>query len=313
VTLAKPRGSDLRPAGIGLLQATCLRVFFFGVGYCARRLIAREPWIEASGTARTAERVAALRGEGVQAYAFHDARAEPGLERALEEAEAIVVSIPPREGAGATLERFASSIAAAPALRRILYFSTIGVYGDHGGAWVDETSATLTHTARGLARLEDEARWAAAARARGVEADILRLAGIYGPGRNALINLRQGQARRTVKAGQVFNRAHVDDIAEVSRLVLKGRLEGQIWNVADQEPAPPQDVVAYAAALLDLPPPPEERFEEARLSAMAEEFYADNKRVSIEKAKRLLGFGPAYPTYREGLTALAEAGEGGGG
>ena len=288
------------------------RVFFFGVGYCARRLIAREPWIEASGTARTAERVAALRGEGVEAYAFDGADAEPGLERALEEAEAIVISIPPREGAGATLECFASSIAVAPALRRILYYSTIGVYGDHGGAWVDETSATMTRTARGLARLEDEARWAAA-RARGVEADILRLAGIYGPGRNALINLRQGQARRTVKAGQVFNRAHVDDIAEVSRLVLKGGLEGQIWNVADEEPAPPQDVVAYAAALLGLPSPPEERFGEARLSAMAEEFYADNKRVSIEKSKRLLGFRPAYPTYREGLKALAEAGEGDGG
>jgi dTDP-4-dehydrorhamnose reductase len=287
-----------------------LRVFFFGVGYCARRFIAREPWIEASGTARTAERVAALRGEGVQAYAFDGAQAEPGLERALEAAEAIVVSIPPREGTGATLGRFASSIAAAPALRRVLYYSTIGVYGDYGGAWVDETSATLTRTARGLARLEDEARWAATARARGVEADILRLAGIYGPGRNALINLRQGQARLIVKAGQVFNRAHVDDVAAVSRLALKGGLEGQIWNVADQEPAPPQNVVAYAAALLGLPLPPEERFGEARLSAMAEEFYADNKRVSIEKVKRLLGFRPAYPTYREGLKALAEAGEG---
>jgi nucleoside-diphosphate-sugar epimerase len=286
-----------------------LRVFFFGVGYCARRLIAREPWIEASGTARTAERIAALRGEGVEAYAFDGARSEQGLERALERAEAIVVSIPPREGAGATLERFASSIAAAPGLRRILYYSTIGVYGDHDGAWVDETSATLTRTARGLARLQDEAGWAAA-RARGVEADILRLAGIYGPGRNALINLRQGQARRIVKPGQVFNRAHVDDIAELTRLVLTRGLEGQIWNVADDEPAPPQDVVAYAAALLGLPPPPEEPFDEARLSSMTAEFYADNKRVSIAKAKTILGFVPAYPTYREGLRALAEAGEG---
>ena len=232
-----------------------MRVFFFGVGYCARRLIAREPWIEASGTARTAERVAALRGEGVEAYAFDGAHAEPGLERALRRGGGDRRLDPTARGTGATLGRFASSIAAAPALRRVLYYSTIGVYGDHGGAWVDETSATLTRTARGLARLEDEARWAAAARARGVEADILRLAGIYGPGRNALINLRQGQARRIVKAGQVFNRAHVDDIAEVSRLVLKGGLEGQIWNVADQEPAPPQDVVAYAAALLGLAAP----------------------------------------------------------
>ncbi len=144
----------------------------------------------------------------------------------------------------------------------------------------------------------------------GLKLDILRLAGIYGPGRNALVNLRRGQARRIIKPGQVFNRAHVDDIAEVTRLVLTSGLEGQIWNVADDEPAPPQDVVAYAASLLGLPPPPEERFGEARLSPMAEEFYADNKRVSIAKARRLLGFNPAYPTYREGLQALAKAGEG---
>ena len=287
-----------------------MRVFFFGVGYCARRLIARESWIEASGTARSPERVAALQAEGVDAYAFDGAHADPGLERALKKAEAIVVSIPPRDGAAAAVERFAAAIAEAPSLRRVLYYSTIGVYGDHAGGWVDETSATLTRTARGLARLEDEARWAAAARARGVEADILRLAGIYGPGRNALVNLRQGQARRIVKPGQVFNRAHVDDIAELTRLALTRGLEGQVWNVADEEPAPPQDVIAYAAGLLGLPPPPEERFEDAQLSPMTAEFYADNKRVSIAKAKSLLGFAPAYPTYREGLRALAEAGEG---
>jgi nucleoside-diphosphate-sugar epimerase len=287
-----------------------VRVFFFGLGYCARRLIQREPWIEPSGTARSAETVAVLRREGIEAYRFDGAEAEPGLEQALGEAEAIVVSIPPREGAGATLERFGPTIAASRALRRVAYYSTIGVYGDHGGAWVDETGATRTRTARGLARLEDEARWTAAARARGAEADILRLAGIYGPGRNALVNLRKGQARRIVKPGQVFNRAHVDDIADISSLVLMRGLSGGIWNVADDEPAPPQEVVAYAAALLGLEPPPEEPFDEALLSPMAREFYADNKRVSIAKAKAMLGFEPTYPTYREGLKALAEGGEG---
>jgi nucleoside-diphosphate-sugar epimerase len=287
-----------------------LKVFFFGLGYCARRLIQREPWIEASGTARTAESVAALRREGLEVYAFDGAEAEPGLEQALEKAEAIVVSIPPREGAGAALERFGAVIAAAPALRRIVYYSTIGVYGDHDGAWVDETSATRTNTERGLARLEDEARWTAAARGRGSEADILRLAGIYGPGRNALVNLRRGEARRIIKPGQVFNRTHVDDIAQISSLALTRGLKGQIWNVADDEPAPPQDVIAYAAGVLRLEPPPEEPFDGAALSPMAREFYADNKRVSIVKAKAELGFSPAYPTYREGLKALAEAGEG---
>ena len=286
-----------------------MRIFFFGLGYCARRLIQREPWIEASGTARTAESVAALRREGIEAYRFDGTEAEPGLEQALEKAEAIVVSIPPREGAGATLDRFGPTVAAASALLRIVYYSTIGVYGDHGGAWVDETSATRTRTARGGARLEDEACWAGAVRARGAEVDILRLAGIYGPGRNALVNLRRGEARRIVKPGQVFNRAHVDDIAEISRLVLTRDLKGQIWNVADDEPAPPQDVIAYAAGLLGLEPPPEEPFDEATLSPMAREFYADNKRVSIAKAKAELGFAPAYPTYREGLKALAAMGE----
>jgi nucleoside-diphosphate-sugar epimerase len=286
-----------------------LKVFFFGLGYCARRLIQREPWIEASGTARTAEAIASLRGEGVEAYQFDGAEAEPGLEQALEKAEAIVVSIPPRDGAGAALERFGGAIAAAPALGRIVYYSTIGVYGDHSGGWVDETSATRTRTARGLARVEDEARWTAAATGRGAEADILRLAGIYGPGRNALVNLRRGEARRIIKPGQVFNRAHVDDIAQISSLALTRGLEGAIWNVADEEPAPPQDVIAYAADLLGLEPPPEEPFDEATLSPMAREFYADNKRVSIAKAKAELGFAPAYPTYREGLNALAATGE----
>jgi dTDP-4-dehydrorhamnose reductase len=287
-----------------------VRIFFFGLGYCARRLIQREPWIEAGGTARTAESVAALRREGIEAYRFDGTEAEPGLEQALEKAEAIVVSIPPREGAGATLDRFGPTVAAASGLLRIVYYSTIGVYGDHGGAWVDETSATRTRTARGGARLEDEACWAGAVRARGAEVDILRLAGIYGPGRNALVNLRRGEARRIVKPGQVFNRAHVDDIAEISRLVLTRDLKGQIWNVADDEPAPPQDVVAYAAALLGVEPPPEEPFDQATLSPMAREFYADSKRVSIAKANAELGFAPAYSTYREGLKALAEAREG---
>ena len=161
-----------------------------------------------------------------------------------------------------------------------------------------------------MARLDDERRWREAGWSRGVEVDILRLAGIYGPGRNALIKLRRREARRIVKPGQVFNRAHVDDIAELSRLTLERGLAGQIWNVADEEPAPPQDVIAYAAALLGIKPPPEEPYDEARLSPTSKSFFTDNKRVSIAKAKSLLGFRPAYPTYREGLKALAEAGEG---
>ena len=286
-----------------------LNVFFLGLGYCAEALIRRAPSLEPSGTARSDERVAALRAAGLEAFVLDGTRIDPGLAPALRRAEAIVVSIPPSGGQG-PLDAVADAFAAAPNLARIVYFSTIGVYGEHGGRWVDESSATLTRSERGLARLADEARWTEAARGRGIAADILRLPGIYGPGRNALDKLRRGEARRIVKPNHVVNRAHVDDIAEVARLVLVRGLEGRIWNVADDEPAPPEDVIAYAAGLLGLPPPPEEPLETAALSPFAASFYAEEKRVSNAKAKALLGFAPAYPTYREGLRALYEAGEG---
>ena len=248
-----------------------MKVFFFGLGYCAEALIRRTPAIEPSGTARTDERVAELKRRGVEVFAFDGARVDASLEDVLKRAEAIVVSIPPR-GPDGPLERFTQAIRAAPALRRVLYYSTVGVYGEHGEAWVDETSPTLTRNERSLARLADEKRWTEAGRARGVAVDILRLPGIYGPGRNALVKVRQGEARRIVKGNHVVNRAHVDDIAEVTRLVLERGLGGQIWNVADDEPAPPQDVIVYAAKLLGVEPPPEEPFEAAKLSPMSASF-----------------------------------------
>ncbi len=286
-----------------------LRVFFCGLGYCAEALIWRARSIAPSGTARSDARVDALAAAGVDAHVFDGTRAGPGLEAALRRAEAIVVSIPPQVGDG-PLDLFASAIAAAPNLARIVYFSTVGVYGEHGGRWVDETAATLTRSERSLARLADEERWTEAGRARGAAVDILRLPGIYGPGRNAIERLRAGEARRIVKPNHVMNRAHVDDIAEIARLVLEKGLPGQVWNVADDEPAPAEDVIAYAAALLGVPAPPEEPFDATALSPMAASFFDETKRVSNAKAKALLGFAPAYPTYREGLTALWTAGEG---
>jgi nucleoside-diphosphate-sugar epimerase len=285
-----------------------LKVFFFGLGYCAQALIRREPEIEPAGTATTDDRVAELRRRGVEAYAFDGAHADPGVENALGRAEAIVVSIPPR-GVG-PLDHFAEGLAAAPNLERIVYYSTVGVYGKHRGRWVDETSPTRTHSGRGIARLDDEKRWMEAGGRLQIAVDILRLPGIYGPGRNALVKLRQGEARRIVKSGHVVNRAHVDDIAEVTRLALSRGFDGQIWNVADDEPAPPQDVIAYAAGLLGIEPPPEEPIAAAGLSPMAASFFAEEKRVSNAKAKTLLGFAPAFPSYREGLNALFAAGEG---
>jgi nucleoside-diphosphate-sugar epimerase len=286
-----------------------VRLFVFGLGYSARRIV-RLPAIEASGTVRSAEAAEALRGEGIEAFVFHGVQAGAGLTTALARAQAILISVPPGPSGDPVLRTFAREISAAPDLERILYLSTIGVYGDWGGAWIDETSETRTTSARGRWRLAAEAQWRALGATRGVAVDILRLAGIYGPGRNALAKLREGDARRLVKPEQVFNRVHVEDIAEVVRPLLRAEGRGGVWNVADEEPAPPQDVIAFAAELLGLDPPPEEPFEGAAMSEMSRSFYEDNRRIRIDKLKRELGFRPLYPTYREGLRALARAGEG---
>ena len=200
---------------------------------------------------------------------------------------------------------FADVIARAPELRRIIYLSTIGVYAETGGAWIDETAATHQVSPRAVHRLEAERRWRDLGAAKGVPVDILRLAGIYGPGRNAILKLREGKARRIVKPGQVFNRIHVEDIARVFWRLVEADGPGGVWNVADEEPAPPQDVFAFAAELIGVPAPPEEDFASADMTPMARAFYEGNRRVSIPKLKRELGYEPLYPTYREGLRALA--------
>ena len=287
-----------------------MNLFCFGLGYCALNFIASREDVIASGTVRGAEKAAALTGEGVAAYVFNGARADKALAPHLAAAEALLVSIAPDAQGDPVLARFADMLTQSGELRRIVYLSTIGVYGDHDGAWVDETSATSPRSPRGQARLAAERQWSALGAARGVPVHILRLAGIYGPGRNLLVKLREGDARRIVKPGQKFNRTHVEDVAQAIGLTLASWGPGEIWNVADDEPAPPQDVIAFAAQLLGMAPPPEEPYETAGMTPMARSFYADNKCVSIEKLKRELGFRPLYPTYREGLTELARAGEG---
>jgi len=287
-----------------------MRIFCFGLGYCALHFIASREDVIASGTVRGAEKAAALTGEGVAAYVFDGARADKALAPHLAAAEALLVSIAPDAQGDPVLARFADMLTQSGELRRIVYLSTIGVYGDHDGAWVDETSATSPRSPRGQARLAAERQWSALGAARGIPVHILRLAGIYGPGRNLLVKLREGDARRIVKPGQKFNRTHVEDVAQAIGLTLASWGPGEIWNVADDEPAPPQDVIAFAAQLLGMAPPPEEPYETAGMTPMARSFYADNKCVSIEKLKRELGFRPLYPTYREGLTELARAGEG---
>ncbi|MGO4869482.1 MAG: NAD-dependent epimerase/dehydratase family protein [Roseiarcus sp.] len=287
-----------------------MRLFCFGLGYSARRIIARAESVEASGTTREPEAARALRREGVAAFAFDGAHGDEALLPALARAQVVLVSTPPGETGDPALAHFAGEIAAAPDLERILYLSSVGVYGDCGGAWVQETTMPSPSSSRARRRLAAEDQWRSLGRARGVPVDILRLAGIYGPGRNALVKLRAGEARRIVKPGQIFNRIHVDDVAEVARRLIEAHNAGEIWNVADEEPAPPQDVVVFAAKLLGVAPPPEEDFSTASLSPMARSFYDDNRRVSVDKLGRELGYRWLYPTYREGLGALAAAGEG---
>ncbi|WP_158814463.1 SDR family oxidoreductase [Methylocapsa sp. S129] len=287
-----------------------MKIFCFGLGYSALHFLSAQESVQASGTVRDSDKAEALRRDGVDALVFDGQRAEAAIAPRLAEAEALLVSIAPG-AADPVLARFASAIGAMRRLRAIVYLSTIGVYGDHNGAWVDETSPTSPRSERGRARLGAEQQWRALGDSMDVPVHILRLAGIYGPERNLLTKLRAGQARRIVKPGQTFNRTHVEDIAQAIGLTLAAGGQGGLWNVADEEPAPPQDVIAFAAALLGMEPPPEEPFDTADMTPMARSFYADNKRVSIAKLKSELGFAPKYPTYREGLRALAAAGEGG--
>ncbi len=200
------------------------------------------------------------------------------------------------------------SLAAAASLRWIGYLSTIGVYGDHGGAWIDESASCQAGEGRARTRLAIDESWLDFGKTSGKPVHIFRLSGIYGPGRNAIVNLREGTARRLVKPGQVFNRIHAEDIAGVLLASLAKPRAGAIYNVTDDEPAPPQDVVSYAAALIGVTPPPEIPYDPAQLSPMAASFYSQNKRVSNALVKRELGYSFRYPTYREALTALAAEG-----
>jgi nucleoside-diphosphate-sugar epimerase len=229
---------------------------------------------------------------------------QAAVSAALAKADHVLVSIAPDAAGDRVLTHFRNDLAALKP-KAVVYLSTVGVYGDHSGAWVDETSECRPASARSQARLDAEAAWRLFAEETTVPVAIVRLAGIYGPGRGPFEKVRDGSARRIVKPGQVFNRIHVDDIAIIVESALLRRADG-IFNGADDDPAPPQDVLGYAAELLGRPPPPAVDFEAAELSPMARSFYGENKRVRNEKIKRELGVRLAYPTYREGLKAILD-------
>ena len=285
---------------------TMSRLLCLGLGYSALHLarrLAKQGW-DVTGTARTPEGAAAIAAEGFTPLVFDGTKPGAGLKEAIENATHLLVSVPPGENGDPALTHHASDIAQAPALIWIGYLSTIGVYGDHQGSWVDETTPTEPVSARSRLRVAAEAAWLALGERAGKQAQVFRLAGIYGPGRSAIERLRAGTAQRIVKPGQVFNRIHVADIAAVLLAVIAGRGAHQIYNLADDEPAPPQDVIAYAAQLLHMPPPPEIAFEDAELSLMAKSFYVENKRVSNARLRHDLGLELKFPSYRQGLRSI---------
>ena len=283
-------------------------LFCFGLGYSAdvlaRRLLSRGWTITGTATRRSGAKD--LRHRGYRGVLFDGNEASAEARDALQRATHLMISIPPGEQGDPALQLHGDDIAASPTLGWIGYFSTVGVYGDTGGDWVNEETLPAPGSPRATRRLEAEQSWQALAAEAGKSAAIFRLPAIYGPGRSAIDDLLAGEARRIAKPGQVFNRIHVDDIATAVEAAILKQATG-IYNVSDDEPAPPQDVVVYAAELLGVPAPPEVDFDSAELSAMARSFYSENRRVANGQMKSKLGVKLAFPTYRDGLKAIAKS------
>ena len=272
-----------------------------GHGYSAAALARRLEGWRIIGTTRRTEKADRLRAHGIEPVLW------PGedLSPAIAEATHILVSIAPNDEGDVILGHYSDAIAkAAPHLKWVGYLSTTGVYGDHQGGWVDEDTPLAPTTKRGRIRVLAESQWQALAERSGLPLHIFRLAGIYGPGRGPFEKVRNGTARRIIRENQFFSRIHVEDIATVLAASIANPDPGAIYNVADDDPSPPEDVLAEAARLLGLPLPPEVPFEEADMSPLARSFYAESKRVRNERIKRDLGVTLAYPDYRAGLAAL---------
>ena len=272
-------------------------LFCFGFGYSAEWLAAKllpQGW-KIAGTARDDAKRAAMQARGIMAYPFP----LPDAGMALAGVTHILSSVPPRDGHDPVVAAQGDALRVLPDLAWAGYLSTTGVYGDTGGAWVDEDSPLNPSTPSGKARVTAEAEW----QALGLPLHICRLSGIYGPGRSAIDQLRAGTAKRIVKKGQVFNRIHVEDIAQVLAASMARPAPGAIYNLADDEPASSSDVVLEASRLLGVEPPPEIPLEQADLGAMGRAFYSESKRVRNDRIKRDLGISLACPTYREGLAA----------
>jgi nucleoside-diphosphate-sugar epimerase len=283
------------------MDFTMNHLLCFGFGFSARTLAARldKPAWKISATSRDQEGISEINAQGFRELLF-----DSKLQIAPEVTH-LLISAPPDETGDPVLKLFQEQLQRlSKQLQWVGYLSTTGVYGDRGGDWVDEDSPLEPNTARGHRRLEAERSWLKLHKDSGLPVHLFRLAGIYGPGRNQLLTVQNGSAKRIIKSGQIFSRVHVDDIAGVLAASIAKTNPGRAYNVCDDEPCPPQEVVAYAANLLGLPVPPEIPYEDANLSLMAKSFYADSKRVSNRRMKNELGYKLLHPNYREGLSAL---------
>ncbi|EXJ16455.1 SDR family oxidoreductase [Imhoffiella purpurea] len=286
-------------------------LFCFGLGYTGIRLayLAMTRGWRVAGTCRDPEKAGALRSLGIRAIPFADGRPGQELKDALFQTTHLLESVPPGEDGDPVLGCYARQLETlSGSLKWIGYLSTTGVYGDCGGDWIDESRTPNPATRENRRRLDAESAWLDLGARMDTPTQVFRLPGIYGPeGRSVIDALESGRARRILKPGQVFNRIHVYDLVEVLMASMERPDAGRVYNVADDEPAPADEVLSYAAALLDLEPPPTEPFEQADLSPFARHFYNECKRVSNDRIKRELEVQLRYPTYREGLRAIARS------
>jgi nucleoside-diphosphate-sugar epimerase len=288
-----------------------MRALFFGLGFSSQKtaqfMHASGQFVDTLGTVRTAAKANTLADCYHRALIFDGTQKGPDVGPALKSGIThVILSIAPDENGDPVLRHHRAELDAAEDLQWLCYYSTVGVYGDFGGDWIDETVPLVPRNMRSDYRVIAEQQWRDYAAERGLPLTILRLAGIYGPGRSTFDKLREGTARRVIKPGQVFNRIHVEDIARVTLLAAQQRLDGT-FNMADDEPAPPQDVIAYAAGMIGMAVPPGLPFETTEMTPMQKSFYRDNKRVSNRAIKAALGIEMLYPNYRAGLAQVLEA------
>lgn len=284
------------------------KLFCFGLGFSALHLaqrLTRDGWI-VEGTCRSERKQQLLEGLGFTAHIFSRDRPLAESAAALANTTHIVSSIPPDDAGDPVLDWHIRELQQLESLRWLGYLSTTGVYGDRGGDWVDEDSLRLPTQDRSRRRALAEDSWLTLWERDGLPVHVFRLAGIYGPGRSAIESLRDGTAKRIVKPGQVFSRIHVEDIATALMASISRPNPGTAYNVCDDNPAPPDEVIAYAAELLGVESPPAVPFEQAELSELARSFYADNKRVQNKRIKEELGVSLKYPDYRSGLQAIVD-------